>query len=254
MFVSHSSKPNKDDHLAGLGLGTTLYNMLGINFANGLASGLDTLCPHAYGAKMFYLMGCYLNRARIIMTIAFIPIFFIFISIEELLLLIGQSTETAKFSSDFIRGCLPGVWIFFLLDALRRFLQAQGFYVLPLLTIIFTTALHPLWVYLFYVVLDKGPYGIGLAVSINNLTNLVIVTILAKYFSIKEAFFFINRDSFRGWKEFLVISVPSFLMTFLETLNYQINTIMSGYLHKDQFNSNIILTNMSFFFLCILLL
>jgi len=57
-----------------------------------------------------------------------------------------------------------------------------------------------------------------------------------------------NSESFAGFKEFLRIAFPSCLMICLETWNYQITGIMTGYLPEVQIESNSIVLNVSLFF------
>lgn len=120
LFVSHSSGNDKEDVLGGVGIGNIIYNMVAVSICFGLSSALDTLCTHAYGAKMYYLMGCYLNRARVILTLVFIPVFFIMLFIESLLLSINQKKEIAYNAGMYCRGLLPGIWFFYQTDAMRR--------------------------------------------------------------------------------------------------------------------------------------
>ena len=123
LFVSHSSGDDKENMLAGVGIGNIIYNMVGVSICFGLSSALDTLCTHAYGAKLYYLMGCYLNRARVILTLVFIPVLFIMAFIESLLLLINQDKEISYYAGCYCRGLLPGLWFFYQTDAMRRYIN-----------------------------------------------------------------------------------------------------------------------------------
>ena len=132
---------------------------------------------------------------------------------------------------------------------LFRFLQAQGIYIPTIFIVLFTSLLHPAWLYLFYIYLDWGAFGNGLASSVTNILNYIFLSILVLKKAKKETYFMLNVDSFRGWKEFLAVAIPSCLMICLETWNYQITAIMSGYLtDQNQINGNIILLNLSLFF------
>ena len=249
LIISHTDKVNKKDILAGVGIGTTTYNMLGLSIGMGIASALDTFCTHSFGANQFYLMGCYLNRARIILSIVYIPIFFIILFLEPILLQINQDPDIAHITAVFCQGTLPGLFFFFQLEAQRRFMQAQGIYIKPVFCVMISTAIHPLWIYVFYIYLDWGAFGLGFTVSIANLSNFILLTCIAYRDSVEGSFFLVNSDSFIGWKEFLSLAIPSCLMSCLETWNYEIVTLMTGYLsNKDQIDANIILLNISSFF------
>ena len=55
--------------IAGIGLGTLLVNVIGISVTTGICGGLDTLVSQAYGAKLYYECGAYLNRWRFILIL-----------------------------------------------------------------------------------------------------------------------------------------------------------------------------------------
>jgi MATE family multidrug resistance protein len=109
--------------------------------------------------------------------------------------------------------------------------------------------IHPLWLYLFFNVQDWGSFGNGLASSVTNILNFILVSIFINYKSKKGTYFMCNADSFKGWKEFLTVAIPSSLMICLETWNYQITAIMTGYLNNmNEINGNVILLNISLIF------
>ena len=62
--------------VAGVGMGNVCCNFLGLALMSGLSGALDTLISQAYGAKNYQLCGVYLNKARFVTTIAFIPLAF----------------------------------------------------------------------------------------------------------------------------------------------------------------------------------
>jgi len=184
-------------------------------------------------------------------------VFFILFFTEEIFTSIGLKPALAVHAGNFCKGLTPGLWFFYQCDAIRRFLQAQGIYIPTIGVVLFTSLLHPLWLYIFFVVLDWGAFGNGLASSVTNILNFILVFLLAKYLSKNETYFCINADAFRGWKDFLAVAIPSLFMICLENWNYQITAIMVGYIEKegeecqsckDQVGGNIILLNMGLFF------
>jgi len=94
--------------------------MVALSISMGISSGLDTLCPQAIGAQQYRLAGYYLNRARVILIITFIIIFFPIFYIDKLLIAINQNEEVSIIAGEFSKGLLPGVLFFFLVDAERR--------------------------------------------------------------------------------------------------------------------------------------
>ena len=68
--------------LAGVGLGTTIDHILCLAILFGLNGALETLVSQAFGSGNIHLCGIYLNRARIINTMAFIPLMIVLICSE----------------------------------------------------------------------------------------------------------------------------------------------------------------------------
>lgn len=67
--------PDEDvTKIAGIGIGITLVQSLLLSFLVGLNGALVTLVAQACGANMATLSGIYLNRARMITTLLFIPL------------------------------------------------------------------------------------------------------------------------------------------------------------------------------------
>jgi Na+-driven multidrug efflux pump len=70
---------NDQYQLAGVGMGNMTLNILGLSVILGMNSALETVVSQSYGNGNLYMCGVYLNRARLIITICFIPIVFLLI-------------------------------------------------------------------------------------------------------------------------------------------------------------------------------
>jgi MATE family multidrug resistance protein len=238
LFVSHSefSKTNKE-LIYAVNLGLSIYNMLGISICFGISSSLDTFCTNSFGAKLYYLMGCYLNRSLVIMTFLYIPIAIGMFFLKDILFAMGQDELVAVHAGNLIRGMLPGMLFFYWTDSCRRFMQAQGVFVPTIFVVLITSIMHPLWIYIFFNILEMGAFGNGLACSLTNFLNFLFMMIVIKNWAVPDSLFFPNRDAFVGWKEFFSLAFPSMLMICLETWNYLIINFLVGYL-KDLSEEN----------------
>ena len=87
--VIFASRLNDETKLAGVGLGTTMNHMLGFCIICGVGNAMDTLISQAYGSGNLKLCGVYLNRARVITTVTFIPLTIILMNTKPLLLFLG---------------------------------------------------------------------------------------------------------------------------------------------------------------------
>ena len=77
------------DLIAGQGLGYSYLNVMGNIMVMGLLMAMDTLISQAKGVANIEMCGVYLNRARFVVTLIYIPMFIISHWVEELLILSG---------------------------------------------------------------------------------------------------------------------------------------------------------------------
>ncbi|CDW77408.1 na+-driven multidrug efflux pump [Stylonychia lemnae] len=88
--------------VAGVGLGNVYITIFGIITIGGINGILSTLVSQSYGQGNLYLCGVYLNRGRVIIVIAFIPIAFIMISAKYFFEFTGVQPNTAEQASLYI--------------------------------------------------------------------------------------------------------------------------------------------------------
>ena len=101
--------------------------------------------------------------------------------------------------------------------------------------------LHLYWCHLFIIKLDYRIYGAGLAMTVSNLVQFTIITILSHNIPrIKDALFWPTMDSFREWNEYLSISLPATMMLCAEWWAFEINVVASGYFGVAQLAANTI--------------
>ena len=96
IFAGRLNDPAK---MAGVGLGTTMNHILGLCILFGMNNAMDTLISQAHGSGNLTLCGVYLNRARVIGTLSFIPVAIILFNVETLLLWLKQDPETVQYAS-----------------------------------------------------------------------------------------------------------------------------------------------------------
>ena len=113
IFAGRLGDPAKT---AGVGLGTTMNHIFGCCILFGFNRAMDTLVCQAYGAKNLALCGVYLNRARVIGTLAFIPVAIVLLNCKALLLWLSQEPETVEYASKFTRTMIPALYFMNLCD------------------------------------------------------------------------------------------------------------------------------------------
>jgi MATE family multidrug resistance protein len=80
---------NDPAKLAGVGMGNMIMNLFGLSTVYGMNGAMETLVAHAFGHGNLHLCGVYLNRARLILCIVYIPIIIILFFAEDILLFIN---------------------------------------------------------------------------------------------------------------------------------------------------------------------
>ena len=73
--------------------------IIGLALACGMNSTLTTLISQTYGQHNLHLCGVYLNRARVIVTLLFVPIIIILLLSEHIFVgLLGLDPEIAHYA------------------------------------------------------------------------------------------------------------------------------------------------------------
>lgn len=97
----------------------------------GLSGALETLCGQGYGAKLYRMLGIYLQASCIISILFSFIISTVWIYTEPILGLLHQDPEISKAASLYIKYLIPGLFAYGILHNILRFLQTQSV-VIPL--------------------------------------------------------------------------------------------------------------------------
>jgi MATE family multidrug resistance protein len=108
--------------IAGVGMGNVCLK-LGSSVMDGLTGALNTLVSQAYGAGNIQQCGVYLNKARFVTFLAFIPVVITSQFIERLLVFFGQDAEVAYYAQLYIQTYLPGKLLQVLFSCQCKFLN-----------------------------------------------------------------------------------------------------------------------------------
>ena len=109
--------------MAGLGLGTSLLECLTLYIIMGMNGALETLVAQAYGADQLGLCGVYLNRARVINTIIFLPLMLVLLFTKPILGALGQQEEVIEHAYTYVISNLLSVYLLGMFDLTKRFLN-----------------------------------------------------------------------------------------------------------------------------------
>nr|KYP56830.1 Protein TRANSPARENT TESTA 12 [Cajanus cajan] len=101
-----------------------------IRFTNGIllgmASALETICGQAYGAKQYNMLGVYLQRSWIVLSLTTILLLPIFIFTTPILLALGQDEDIAREAGNISAWFIAVIFAYVVSFTCQMFLQAQS--------------------------------------------------------------------------------------------------------------------------------
>ncbi|MCL7021953.1 hypothetical protein MKW94_021672 [Papaver nudicaule] len=227
--------------LSGTAMATSLCAVTGFSLLVGMAGGLETLCGQAYGAKQYRKLGVHTYSAMISLTLVCIPISFLWISMEKLLIFIGQDPVISHEAGRYAVSLIPGLFGYAIFQPLMKYLQTQSVIVPMLLSAIATLCLHiPLcWVFVFH--FGFGNVGAAFAISIAYWLNVMFLAIYVRYSASCELTRVpFSKEAFRGIGEFLSLGVPSTIMLCLQWWSFEFMILLSGLLPNPQLETSVL--------------
>lgn len=166
--------------LAAYALVQTVLLRFGNGILLGMASGLETLCGQAYGGKQYHMLGVYLQRSWIVLTVATTVIIPAFVFTAPMLRALGQDESIAEVAGMIALWLIPVVYSFILSFTCQMFLQAQSKNIIIAYLSAFSLGIHILLSWLLTVKYKFGVPGAMvstiLAFWIPNIGQLLFVT------------------------------------------------------------------------------
>ncbi|XP_052117108.1 protein DETOXIFICATION 56 isoform X1 [Arachis duranensis] len=221
-------------NLAAGALGLSFTNVTGLSVLNGLCGAMEPLCGQAHGAKNIKLLHKTHPMTTLLLLMVTIPISFLWLNIDKILILLGQQQEIAIVAKSYVSYLLPNLVVTSLLCPLRAYLSSQCITLPTLFCSAISLAFHvPVNILLSKVM---GLRGVAMAVWI---TDLVVVILLATYVWILEC----SKRNGSRWKEggwwdqniidwivLLKLCGSCCLNTCLEWWCYEILVLLAGHL------------------------
>ncbi|XP_027070489.1 protein DETOXIFICATION 21-like [Coffea eugenioides] len=134
-----------------------------LRFANGIllgmASGLETLCGQAYGAKQYHMLGIYLQRSWIVLFVTSSILLPIFIFTAPILRALGQDETISEVAGTIAHWFIPVIYSFMVSYSCQMFLQAQSKNMIISYLAAFSLSIHLLLSWLLTVKYKKGIPG-----------------------------------------------------------------------------------------------
>jgi len=188
---------------------------------------LETLISQAIGRSnsKSQSIAC-LNRGRIIVALAFVPIVALLWPIDKVLVAIGQDPETSRYARVYVVGQLPGLFMQAQFDCNMRYLSAYKKSYIPMLTQLVSTILHVGWCQLLISHCRLGVCGASLAICITYSTNFAVLVFYTTVIDKDERIIWsLGRQAFSDSSSYLRLGIPGTLMIMLDMWCYEIITL-----------------------------
>ncbi|KAK7280397.1 hypothetical protein RJT34_25461 [Clitoria ternatea] len=238
MMVGHL---NDDLLLSGAALAISLATVTGVSFLTGMACGLETICGQAYGAQQYKKIGMQTYTAIFSLTFVCVPLCFLWISMENILIFLGQDPLIAHEAGKFIIWLVPALFAHAILQPLVRYFQMQSLLFPMLLSSLVTLCIHiPLcWALVFKTGLNNVGGAVAMSISI-----WLNVTFLGLYATFSPACAQtrapISMDLFHGIWEFFSFAIPSAVMVCVEWWSFELLVLLSGLLPNPQLETSVL--------------
>lgn len=183
------------------------------DYQMGIASALDTFCGQSNGAGQFHMLGIYMQRSMLVVSIVSVFLSIIWANTESILVFMHQDKAISKEAGSYAFFMIPSLFAYGLLQCILKFLQTQNIVLPMVLTSGITALIHILlcWVLVFQIKL--GSKGAALSNSISYWVNVLLISLYVKFSSsCKQTWTGFSKRALHSLFDFLKLAVPSALM------------------------------------------
>lgn len=152
-----------------------------IMFQTGLSGALETLCGQGFGAKLYRMLGIYLQSAMITSFIFSVLVSILWFYSEPILILLHQEPAIAKMAGLYLRYLIPALYAYAFLQCLLRFLQTQSVVIPLVICSLVPLILHVGLAYLLAHHTPLGFKGAALAASISLWISFIMLALYVNY-------------------------------------------------------------------------
>lgn len=218
--------------LAAISISNTVIVGLNFGLLLGMASALETLCGQAYGAKKHHMLGIYMQRSWIVLTLCCFLLLPMYIYATPILKSLGQPDDVAELSGIVALWFIPLHFSFAFQFPIQRFLQSQLKTVVIAWISLAVLAIHTVISWLFVYKLNLGLVGAAVALDISWWLLVVGMFMYAASGGCPETWTGFSAQAFSGLCEFFRLSAAAGVMLCLENWYYRILMLMTGYLEN----------------------
>ncbi|KAJ4962652.1 hypothetical protein NE237_022591 [Protea cynaroides] len=217
-----------DLELASLSIANNVLIGFSFGLLLGMASGLETLCGQAFGAKKYHMLGIYMQRSWIVLFLCSVLLLPIYVFATPILKWIGEPDDVAEQAGLVSLWLIPLHFSFAFLFPLQRYLQCQLKTAAIAWISLVGLIVHVFVSWLFVYGLKLGLFGAAVTL---NFSWWVLVFGLFAYTTCGGCpltWSGFSIQAFSGLWEFLKLSAAAGVMLCLENWYYRILILMAG--------------------------
>ncbi|WOH05736.1 hypothetical protein DCAR_0625156 [Daucus carota subsp. sativus] len=221
--------------LAAASLGNNGIQTFAYGLLIGMGSAVETLCGQAYGAHKYEMLGIYLQRSFILLTLTSVLLTVLYVFSKPFLILLGETEEIASAAAVFIFGLIPQIFAYAINFPIQKFLQAQSIVKPSAYISAATLVLHLVLTYITIYKFGFGLLGSSLVLSFSWWVVVVgqIIYILKSPLC-EHTWTGFSTKAFRGLWSFFKLSAASAVMLCLEVWYFQILVLLAGLLKRPE--------------------
>ncbi|CAN1232444.1 Protein DETOXIFICATION 40 [Linum perenne] len=217
--------------LAAASLGNTGIQVFAYGLMLGMGSAVETLCGQAYGAQKYKMLGVYLQRSTVLLTLTGLLLTVMYIFSKPILIFLGESPEIASAAAVFVYGLIPQIFAYAVNFPIQKYLQAQSIVAPSAYISVFTLGIHVVLSYVAIYKLEMGLLGASLVLSFSWWIVVAAQFVyIVKSSRCRYTWDGFSSQAFVGLGSFFKLSAASAVMLCLETWYFQILVLIAGLL------------------------
>ncbi|PIA36623.1 hypothetical protein AQUCO_03300075v1 [Aquilegia coerulea] len=237
MFAGHLGKTQ----LAASTLANSWASVTGFIILIGLSGALETLCGQGYGAKMYRMLGIYLQSSIIISLFYSIIASFIWFYSEPILIFLHQEPHVAKMAAIYLRHLIPGLFAYAILQCILRFLQTLTVKLPLVICSVVPLVIHVGLTYALVYRTVLGFKGAALAAAITLWFSVIMLGHYVHYSGkFKDTWKGLSRECFNHLLPNMKLAIPSAVMVCLEYWAFEVLVILAGSIPNSEDSTSLI--------------
>lgn len=200
-----------------------------------MGSAVETLCGQAYGANKYEMLGIYLQRSAVLLTLTGILMTVLYVFSRPILIFLGESPDIASSAAVFVYGLIPQIFAYALNFPIQKFLQAQSIVAPSAYISTATLVVHLLLSWVAVYEIGLGLIGASLILSLSWWIVVIAQFVyIVKSDRCKQTWRGFSVQAFSGLPAFFKLSAASAVMLCLETWYFQILVLLAGLLPNPE--------------------